>query len=136
MGRAATGYVEFRGTPPRWYARVTGHDAAGRTVRPWIDLKRPDLKNTPEDKEIAKRLAAKRAKLASKATFVGKAHARDRPPPPRPAETPETPETREDQIKGAIRGLNKSKAFDMLIDIATSLSRQIVSRDFDVDAGF
>jgi hypothetical protein len=39
--------------------------------RPWVDLERPDLANTPEDKKAAKRLALKRAKLASKKTFVG-----------------------------------------------------------------
>jgi integrase len=69
--RAATGTVEFRGNPPRWHARVTVKDATGKPRRPWVDLERPDLKNTPEDKKTAKRLALKRAKLATKGRYVG-----------------------------------------------------------------
>ena len=75
MGRAATGTVEFRGTPARWWARVTVRTEDGGTRRVWVDLERLDLKNTPEDKRTAKRLALKRAKVASKKTFVGKAKA-------------------------------------------------------------
>jgi integrase len=75
MGRPSTGTVEFRGNPPRWHARVTGRDDQGRTVRPWVDLDRPDLPNTPEGKATAQRLALKRAKKASRQIFVGKVRA-------------------------------------------------------------
>ncbi len=71
MPRAATGTVEWRGTPPRWWARVTAKDAEGNPRRVWIDLEREDLKNTPEDRKIAKRLALTRAKAASKKRLVG-----------------------------------------------------------------
>jgi hypothetical protein len=71
MGRAAAGTVDYHGTPPRWWARVTTRDEQGKIRRPWVDLERPDLKNTPEDKKIAKRLALRRAKAATKKTFVG-----------------------------------------------------------------
>ncbi len=71
MSRTASGTVEYRGKPPRWWARLTVRKEDGGTRRVWLDLERPDLKNTPEDKRAAKRLAAKRAKLASKAKFVG-----------------------------------------------------------------
>jgi integrase len=75
MPRAATGTVSYHGTPPRWWARVTVHDEHGKPHRPWIDLERPDLKNTPEDKVTAKRLALKRAKKAKKRPFIGAARA-------------------------------------------------------------
>jgi len=75
MGRAATGSVEFRGNPPRWWSRVTMRTEAGQTKRVWMDLERPDLKNTPEDKAIAKRLARRDAKKAIKKTFVGRERA-------------------------------------------------------------
>ncbi len=71
MGRASTGTVSFHGNPARWWARVTVYDEVGERHRPWIDLERPDLKNTLEDKKAAKRAALKRAKVASKAKFVG-----------------------------------------------------------------
>jgi integrase len=67
-----TGTVQFRGNPARWWARVTARDEHGNKVRPWVDLERPDLKNTPEDKAIAKRLAAKKSKKASRMVYVGK----------------------------------------------------------------
>lgn len=70
MPRPSTGTVEFRGNPPRWHARITTRDEHGVTHRPWVDLMRPDL--TKDDKAVAKRLAAKRAKQASKMDFVGK----------------------------------------------------------------
>jgi integrase len=71
MARTATGTVEFRGTPARWWARITVKDSGGTIRRPWVDLERPDLKDTPEDKKIAKTLARKQAKLASKKSFLG-----------------------------------------------------------------
>ena len=71
MSREASGTVEFRGTPARWHARISVKDASGKTHRPWVDLGRPDLKDTPEDKATAKRLAFKRAKVARKGVFVG-----------------------------------------------------------------
>jgi integrase len=71
MSRTASGSVAWRGNPARWWARVTTHDEQGNVRRPWVDLERPDLRNTPEDKKIARRLASKRAKLASKKTYVG-----------------------------------------------------------------
>jgi len=71
MSRTASGTVDWRGNPARWWARVTVRREDGATARPWVDLERPDLKNTPEDKKIAKRLALKRAKAASKGKFVG-----------------------------------------------------------------
>jgi integrase len=48
-------------------------DTAGKIHRPWIDLERDDLQNTPDDKRTAKRLARVRAKAAVKAgkTYVG-----------------------------------------------------------------
>ena len=50
------------------------------TLRPWKDLQRPDLPNTPEGQATAKRVAAKKAKQWSKATrtrrFVGVENAR------------------------------------------------------------
>jgi hypothetical protein len=55
--------------------RVTTKDKEGKIHRPWVDLERPDLKNTPEDKKIAKRLALQRAKEASKLAFVGRVEA-------------------------------------------------------------
>jgi integrase len=76
MSRTASGTVSWRGNPARWWARVTVRNNDGKVRRPWVDLERPDLKNTPEDKRAAKRLALKRAKLASKATFVGVEQAR------------------------------------------------------------
>ena len=75
MGRKATGTVDYRGNPARWHARITVHDEQGAPHRPWVDLERPDLKNTPEDKRTAQRLAAKRSKVASKGKFVGVARA-------------------------------------------------------------
>ena len=71
MSRSSTGTVQWRDTPPRWWARITVRDEHGVIHRPWVDLERPDLKNTPEDKRTAKRLALKRAKIASKKPFVG-----------------------------------------------------------------
>jgi integrase len=86
MGRPTSGTVEFRGNPPRWFARVTTKDANGAKIRPWVDLERPDLKDDrarradgtvdPKgqhgpDYRTAKREAAKRAKAARKGTFVG-----------------------------------------------------------------
>ena len=70
-----SGTVQFRGNPPRWFARVTGKDEHGNVVRPWVDLDRPDLKNTPGDKATAKRLAERRSKQARKAVYVGKTKA-------------------------------------------------------------
>jgi integrase len=74
MSRPASGTVEFRGNPPRWFARVTTRTPEGVIKRPWVDLERPDLKNTPEDKKAAKRLALKRSKRANRpgVAFVGK----------------------------------------------------------------
>ena len=57
MGRASTGTVEYRGHPARWHARLTVRTADGGRARPWLDLERPDLRNTPEDKATAQRLA-------------------------------------------------------------------------------
>jgi integrase len=71
MSRTASGTVGWRGNPARWWARITVKDEQGTAHRPWVDLERPDLKNTPEDKRTAKRLALKRAKFAAKAPFVG-----------------------------------------------------------------
>jgi integrase len=71
MGRQATGSVDFHGTPARWWARLTVKDAQGKVHRPWVDLGRPDLRDTPEDQATAKRLARKLAKLAAKKSFVG-----------------------------------------------------------------
>ena len=73
MSRLATGTVSWRRVEgvEGWHARVTATDANGQKRRPWVDLERPDLKNTPGDKEIAKRLALKRARLAAKGTYVG-----------------------------------------------------------------
>jgi integrase len=74
MPRSATGTVEFRGNPPRWWARITVKDEDGRIHRPWVDLERPDLKDDrPDgpDYKTAKKIARKRAKLAVRAPFVG-----------------------------------------------------------------
>lgn len=72
MGRQATGTVDFHGNPPRWWARVTVTDkATGKKRRPWVDLERPDIPNTPDGKKTAQRLALKRAKRAAKGTYVG-----------------------------------------------------------------
>jgi integrase len=71
MSRTASGTVGWRGTPARWWARLTVRTEEGATKRVWVDLERSDLKNTPEDKRAAKRLALKRAKSASKKKFVG-----------------------------------------------------------------
>ncbi len=71
MSRAASGTVEWRGNPARWWARLTVRTEAGETKRVWVDLERTNLANTLEDKKVAKRIAAKRARLASKKTFVG-----------------------------------------------------------------
>ncbi len=71
MGRALSGTVEWRGTPPRWWARITVRTEDGGTRRVWVDLERPDLRDTPDDKRTAKRLALKRAKLAARKTYVG-----------------------------------------------------------------
>ncbi len=75
MGRKATGTVDFRGNPARWHARITVYDEQGLPHRPWVDLERLDLKDTPEDKAIAKRLAAKRAKKAARGVYIGRARA-------------------------------------------------------------
>ncbi len=75
MPRPSTGSVEFRGNPPRWFARVTGKDEHGKIVRPWVDLERPDLPNTPEGKMAAKRLAKKRATRVRNQVYVGTARA-------------------------------------------------------------
>ncbi len=75
MSRTASGTVEWRGNPARWWARVTTKDEQGIVRRPWVDLERPDIPNTPEGKRTAKRLALKRAKLAKNKTFVGQARA-------------------------------------------------------------
>jgi hypothetical protein len=71
VARTATGTVEFRGNPARWWARLTVKDGEGNTVRKWVDLERRDLGNTPEDKKAAKRVALKKAKVASKKRFLG-----------------------------------------------------------------
>ncbi len=72
MSRPASGTVEWRGNPPRWFARVTVIDkTTGKKRRPWVDLERTDLRNTPEDKKVAKRLALKRSKVATNGQFVG-----------------------------------------------------------------
>src|ERR1019366_3472681 len=75
MSRTASGTVDFRGTPARWWARITVRREDGTTARPWVDLERPDLKDDSATKgpdwRTAKRLAAKRAKAASKGVFVG-----------------------------------------------------------------
>ena len=71
MGRQSTGTVDFRGNPPRWWGRVTARDASGKKHRPWVDLERPDLPNTPEGKAVAQELTRTRAKLAAKKSFVG-----------------------------------------------------------------
>lgn len=71
MARTSTGTVSWRGNPPRWWARITVRDEGGAIRRPWVDLERPDLTNTPDDKRTAKRLALKRAKVGAKMKFVG-----------------------------------------------------------------
>ena len=72
MGRQATGTVDFHGNPPRWWARVTVTDReTGKKLRPWVDLERPDIPNTPEGKEAARKIARSRAKLAAKKSFIG-----------------------------------------------------------------
>ena len=76
MGREATGTVEWRGSPARWFARITVTKEGGGLARPWVDLERPDLKNTPADKKIAKRLARKRASAAKGGVYVGPEQAR------------------------------------------------------------
>ncbi len=58
MSRPASGTVAWKGNPPRWFARVSVHDERGVVRRPWVDLERPDLKNTPDDKKTAKALRA------------------------------------------------------------------------------
>ena len=73
MPRQATGTVDYKGTPPRWHARISV-PVAGRKkpARPWVNLERPDIPNTPEGKEHARRLARRHAKLAKeRGTFVG-----------------------------------------------------------------
>jgi len=71
MSRTASGTVSFRGNPARWWARITVRDENGAIRRPWVDLERPDLANTPTDKKTAQRLALKRAKVATKMKFKG-----------------------------------------------------------------
>lgn len=71
MSRTASGTVEWRGNPARWWARITARDEHGKTHRPWVDLERPHLHNTAEGKRAAKRLALKRVKAARNAKFVG-----------------------------------------------------------------
>src|ERR1700691_4955675 len=78
MGRAATGSVDFHGSPPRWWARVTVKidpalvpPGGKRTKREWIDLERPDIPNTPEGKERARVLARRAAKVAKTHVHVG-----------------------------------------------------------------
>jgi hypothetical protein len=66
MGRARTGTVVFRGNPPRWHARLTVRDGIGRASRVWVDLERPDLQDTPEDKEVARQIARQSAVKASR----------------------------------------------------------------------
>jgi integrase len=39
----------------RWHARVSMKDKAGKTHRPWIDLERPSIPNTPEGRELARK---------------------------------------------------------------------------------
>ena len=69
MGRDATGTaVWYKG---RWHARITAKDADGRTIRPFVDLERPEIPHTPKGREQAKRLARERAELARRAVFVG-----------------------------------------------------------------
>ncbi|HEX4629212.1 MAG TPA: hypothetical protein VH137_10525, partial [Gemmatimonadales bacterium] len=58
MSRAASGTVGWRGNPARWWARVTVRREDGTKAQPWVDLERPDLKNTPEDKKIAQAVGA------------------------------------------------------------------------------
>ncbi len=62
MAREATGSVQHK--RGRWWARVTVKDAQGNTHRPWVDLERPDIPNTPEGREQAQALALERATLA------------------------------------------------------------------------
>jgi hypothetical protein len=53
MSRTASGTVEWRGNPARWWARVTARAEDRSIRRPWVDLERPDLKDTREDKKTA-----------------------------------------------------------------------------------
>ncbi len=55
MSRLATGTVEWRGTPPRWFGRFTVHDADGVAHRVWMDLQRPDIGK--DEKQVARRIA-------------------------------------------------------------------------------
>jgi hypothetical protein len=69
MSRTASGTVDWRGNPSRWWARGEGQGRQRAAA-----LGRPQAarsEDTPEDKKIAKRLALKRAKLATKGSFVG-----------------------------------------------------------------
>jgi hypothetical protein len=61
MPREATGTVAWM--KGRWHARLTVKDKAGKTRRPWVDLQRPDIPNTPEGRGEAKRLATEYADL-------------------------------------------------------------------------
>ena len=73
MTRAVTGTVAWRGVPARWWARLTVPDIrTGESRRVWIDLDRPDLKNTIEDKAAAKRIALDLSSSARDKVFVGK----------------------------------------------------------------
>ena len=72
-----SGTVQWRGNPSRPFARISMRDQDGVSRRPWKDLELPDLcEDTPENRAVAERKAAKIAKrlgnAARKSRFVGK----------------------------------------------------------------
>jgi len=76
MPRKPTGTVEFR--QGRWWARITVAGPDGKKHRPWVDLERPDIPDTPKGRAEARRLAELHSKAVRGGTFQGKA-------PPSPA---------------------------------------------------
>jgi integrase len=81
MGRPISGAVEWRttkGKPPGWHARVRVLDkVTGAIARPWVYLNAPQLVNTPEDRERARKMAVKVARLVKDrgGEYVGERHA-------------------------------------------------------------
>ena len=71
-----TGTIVWRSTPRRPFVRVSTRDEHGGVHRPWVDLKRPELKEgDAADLVTAKRAAGKLAKKAARVPFVGRKRA-------------------------------------------------------------
>ncbi len=110
MPRAATGTVQFRGKPPRWWARVTQLMPDGTTGRPWIDLQIDD----PNAEQAARAKALRLSKRAPRKSRTGR--------------TGVIAVTLADRVRAAIRGRDRKDAVEALAEVAAELMRSPCGR--------